>query len=180
MTSSNKILSLLFGVILFLPLFPVQLNETQYHVTLAILLGLILIFLMSWKQLGGFKGGSPVLYYYLCLQLLLILSGVMGVDTVKEYQDLISLFRPMILLSSFYLLYCLTSRNRDFFRTLIKPMKFICMAMFIWAVYESIIQNNIFQSINYLLYKMERKDDIKNVAVTFFFLPYYSAFVSVF
>ncbi|EPI9270033.1 hypothetical protein ACTD33_004749, partial [Escherichia coli] len=70
MTSSNKILSLLFGVILFLPLFPVQLNETQYHVTLAILLGLILIFLMSWKQLGGFKGGSPVLYYYLCLQLL--------------------------------------------------------------------------------------------------------------
>ncbi|EFA4194699.1 O96 family O-antigen polymerase [Escherichia coli O96] len=180
MTSSNKILSLLFGVILFLPLFPVQLNETQYHVTLAILLGLILIFLMSWKQLGGFKGGSPVLYYYLCLQLLLILSGVMGVDTVKEYQDLISLFRPMVLLSSFYLLYCLTSRNRDFFRTLIKPMKFICMAMFIWAVYESIIQNNIFQSINYLLYKMERKDDIKNVAVTFFFLPYYSAFVSVF
>ncbi|MGG4679099.1 MULTISPECIES: hypothetical protein [Providencia] len=175
--SSDNLIKFITLFIFLVPLFPSLLNESQYHVIILVTILPIIGVIVRKKHITTHKKSIYIaLFFFLVLQILLIVSFTWGIGNLEGIGDIISLFRPLyLLISIIFLIYLIDSPYQLFF-SLERTLKFILFFILLVSIIEVFLKNSQLNQLNFLLYKMERKQDIANVSVSLFVLPYYAAF----
>ncbi|MFC3024827.1 hypothetical protein ACFODT_13475 [Vibrio zhugei] len=174
MIKKNKLINYYLYFSIFIPLLPSIMNNSQVHVNI---LGVLLFFtvvLIYSKNLTLYRQRN-ILTYFFVNQILILLTYIFGYEAAESLSDLMSLFRPIMLFMFFYSTMTLLRYNEiEKIYNIIKSLKFIIIICFLTSIIE-IAKPPVITGLFDFLYKNTNKEDITNVAVTFFGLPYYSA-----
>ena len=157
-----------------MPLFPVILDETQYHIMLSIIiLPLMGVFLLKGDFTGCKKQVIIASSFFVLLQFLLLLSLFFGKESLISFGDFFSLFRPLTFVVSIVCLIILTKDAENCFFALEKTLTILLFIILAISIIEVFLNTSVLADINYFLYKLQRKMDIAKVSVSVFVLPYY-------
>ncbi|TCI05431.1 hypothetical protein EZV61_05630 [Corallincola luteus] len=110
------------------------------------------------------------------LQFFLVSSYFFGSEDLGGFSDILSFFRPLMLLVIVLSMVVLTEELTQTYDALIGVTKLIVSCVFLYSLLE-VFFFDIFSSLMFLFYRMEDKVNIDGISVSFFTLPYYGAYI---
>ncbi|EKO3767288.1 hypothetical protein P0F26_002974 [Vibrio metschnikovii] len=114
--------------------------------------------------------------YFLLLQFLLIGSYWLGVEDFGGMSDIPSYYRPIMLMVITLAFLILMDDYKSVYESTLHIIRILVFLVFLYSVFE-VFAFDVFSSFFHAFYRLEDKDNIDGVAVSFFTLPYYSAYI---
>ena len=157
-----------------IPQLPPVFYRSEFHINIAFVFFALLI-IAVWARFLPLKNIAIVALYFLVLQLLLLLSYVVGSEGMSSLGELPSLLRPaflFIITTAFAIL--LSHKNS--FGACIQASKILIVISFFYACLEVFAFDSV-AGLIHAIYRLPDKKNIDGVSVSFFTLPYYAAYV---
>lgn len=167
----------LIGMLLlaaFLPQFPPIFGRSEIHVNVFFLCAaslVIILWVSSLPRRYLIIAGA----YFGVLQILLLLSYIMGSEGISSLGELPSLLRPLMLFIITLSFSILLHHDRAY-DACISASIFLTIVSFFYAMFE-VFAFDLVSGVIHLLYRLPDKSHIDGVSVSFFTLPYYAAYV---
>lgn len=161
-------------VVLFFPLLPSVMGRSHLHIHALILFFSGVIFLWSLRSGRGVTASQlSIFIVFVMMQCSLLAAGALsGTESMAQ---LVSFFQPAILGCSFLAVAMLVNDADGVDLYMQRVLSVFSVLALAWAVCEY-VQFDVFNGVNYFLYKRDDKDDIYRYATTFFGVSYYSGF----
>ncbi len=172
--NKQSLFRMLFISSLLLPQLPPVFGRSEFHINIFVLIFSLLIFL-RYPILSKRRSIIP-LGYYLSFQILLICSYWFGSEDFGGLSDIPSYYRPVMLMIITLAFLVLMTDYKSVYQTTIKNIKILVIAIFSYSLLE-VFAFDFFSNIFHFLYRLQDKSNIDGVAVSFFTLPYYSAYI---
>lgn len=158
----------------FTPQLPPVFGRSEFHINiLAFCLACIGFFV--WHR--NFPGRKSIILivYFSVFQILLIFSSLFGPEGLSNFNEMPSLFRP-VMLFVVAALFVLLINESDAFETCMSVSIALTLISFFYAILE-VFAFSSFSPLMHAFYRLSDKSNIDGVSVSFFTLPYYAAYV---
>ncbi|MFY8327048.1 hypothetical protein [Pseudoalteromonas sp. ZZD1] len=173
--SLERVLGNFILLILLLPQLPVIFQRSELHINI-FALSLSILALLLYRTKIEKKSYIIPLLYFISMQLFLFFSSWFGTEGFSSFGEIPSYFRPtMLLIITLGFLSMIKDLN-SLFANLVRVAKIITVAIFIYSICE-VFFFSLFSKVMFVFYRLEDKSNIDGVAVSFFTLPYYSAYI---
>ncbi|WP_392344260.1 hypothetical protein [Pseudoalteromonas prydzensis] len=171
----ERVLSSLLLFILLFPQLPVVFQRSELHINIVAISLSILALLLYRTKLEKKLYIIPFIYFF-SLQCFLFLSGWFGTEDFLSFGEVPSYFRPTMLLIVTLGFLTMMKDVDSLYHNLVRLAKILTVAIFIYSILE-VFLFNYFSKVMFILYRLEDKSNIDGVAVSFFTLPYYGAYI---
>lgn len=171
----ERVLSSLLLFILLFPQLPVIFQRSELHINIVAISLSVLVLLIYRTKLEKELYIIP-LVYFLSMQCFLFLSSWLGTEIFTSFSEIPSYFRPTMLLVVTLGFLSMMKNVDSLYHSLVRLAKILTVAIFIYSILE-VFLFSYFSKIMFIFYRLEDKSNIDGVAVSFFTLPYYSAYI---
>lgn len=165
---------LLFFTSLLLPQLPPIFGRSEFHINIYVFAFSVFI-LFRYPIINSSRSVIP-LCYFLFFQFMLICSYWLGVEDFGGMSDIPSYYRPIMLMVITFAFLSLMDDYESIYESTLHIIRMLVLLIFIYSVLE-VFAFNVFSSLFHAFYRLENKGNIDGVAVSFFTLPYYSAYI---
>lgn len=165
---------LLFITSLLLPQMPPIFGRSEFHINIYVFVVSVFL-LFKYPKIDKSRSVIP-LGYFLLFQFLLIGSYWLGVEDFGGLSDIPSYYRPIMLMVITLAFLILMEDYKIVYESTLHIIRILVFLVFFYSVLE-VFAFDIFSSFFHAFYRLEDKDNIDGVAVSFFTLPYYSAYI---
>lgn len=175
MVINNRSLFIVFFLSsLLLPQLPIIFGRSEFHINIYVFIFSVLI-LCKYQVIDRYRSFIPIAYF-LVFQLLLMCSYWFGVEELGEISDIPSYYRPVMLMVITLAFLSLMHDYESVYKLALRAIKAIVLMVFTYSFFEVFFLNEL-SSLMFTFYRMEDKSNINGVAVSFFTLPYYAAYI---
>lgn len=175
MVINNRSLFIVFFLSsLLLPQLPIIFGRSEFHINIYVFIFSVLI-LCRYQVIDRYRSFIPIAYF-LVFQLLLMCSYWFGVEELGEISDIPSYYRPVMLMMITLAFLSLMHDYESVYKLALRAIKAIVLMVFTYSFFEVFFLNEL-SSLMFTFYRMEDKSNIDGVAVSFFTLPYYAAYI---
>lgn len=165
---------LLFLTPLLLPQIPPIFGRSEFHINIYVFV-LSLFILFKYPVINKIRIVIP-LGYFLLLQFMLICSYWFGVEGFGGLSDIPSYYRPLMLMVITLAFLALMDDYDAVYKLTLYIIRILVLLIFFYSLLE-VFAFSLLSSFFHTVYRLEDKVNIDGVAVTFFTLPYYSAYI---
>lgn len=175
MVINNRSLFIVFFLSsLLMPQLPIIFGRSELHINIYVFIFAVLI-LCRYQVIDRYRSFIPIVYF-LVFQLLLMCSYWFGVEDLGEISDIPSYYRPIMLMVITLAFLSLMHDYERVYKLALRAVKMIVLLIFTYSFFEVFFLHEL-SSLMFTFYRMEDKSNINGVAVSFFTLPYYAAYI---